>query len=353
MRKGPIVARGSLSGPAMRKLIALAFACSAGCTASLDPGPMPPAPSPAPTGGDDAGPGPVLPSPDLALPGDASCGGMQFALTRVPPNVLLVLDRSGSMGDSIGGGSTTSKWTDLKTALQSVVTNYDSQTRLGVSLFSSDGNCGAGNITLTAAMNGTNVLNQVNASAPAGNTPTAATLAKVNTSGMLNDPTRENVVVLATDGLPNCGDTDVAGKITALYNATPSVKTYVIGVGDGTASDPTALDSWAVAGHTARVGAATQYYQANSPQDLKDAFDTIVGGVVSCKFALGSQPPDAMQLYVWENGVQVPVDPANGYTYDASGPSVTLNGSACAQLKANPNDKVQVVYGCPAPPPIN
>jgi hypothetical protein len=278
---------------------------------------------------------------------------MQFALTRVPPNVMLVLDRSGSMGNSIGGGSPTSKWTDLKSALSSVVTSYDAETRLGVSLFSSDGNCGAGNITLAAPMNGSSVLAQVNASGPGGNTPTAATLAKVHTSGMLTDPTRDNVVVLATDGLPNCGDTDVAGKITALYNATPSVKTYVIGVGGDTASDPTALDAWAVAGHTARVGAPTQYYQANSPQDLKDAFDTIVGGVVSCKFALGSMPPDPSQLYVWENGVQVAVDPANGYSYDASGPSVTLNGTACAQLKANPNDKVQVIYGCPAPPPIN
>jgi hypothetical protein len=333
----------------MNKLVVLAFAfVFAGCAADLqgqavDPNQPPPS--------DDGGTPPVVPSPDMAE-GDANCGGMQFALQRVPPNVMLVLDRSGSMADSIGGGSVTSKWDDLKTAIQQVVTTYDSETRLGVSLFSSDGNCGAGNITLAAANNGSTVMTLVNAQGPGGNTPTAATLAKVAQSGMLNDTTRDNVVVLATDGLPNCGDTDVAGKITTLYGQTPSVKTYVIGVGDGTVSDPTLLNSWADAGHTARTGAATKYYQANSPQDLKDAFDTIVASVVSCKFQLGQAPPDANQLYVWEDGKQVAADPANGYSFDAAGPSVTLNGTACDALKQKPSTNVQVIYGCPAPPAI-
>jgi hypothetical protein len=320
-----------------------------GCAANLNGDVPPPPPPPA---GEDGGSPPVLPTPDMAT-GDASCGGMQFALQRVPPNVMLVLDRSGSMSEAIGAGSTTSKWTDLSMAIQSVVQGYDSQVRLGASLFSGDGNCGAGTLTLAAPTNGANILSQVNGSSPGGNTPTAVTLDKIIQQGMLNDSTRDNVVVLATDGEPNCGDTDVTSRINTLYNQTPSVKTYVIGVGDATASDPTLLDAWAVAGHTARVGAATQYYQANSPQDLKNAFDQIVAGVVSCKFKLQSAAPDPTQLYVWLNGQKVALDAQNGFSYDASGPSVSLNGAACDQLKASPNDKVQVVYGCPAPPPIN
>src|SRR5262249_25109615 len=119
---GPRLARG----PAMRKLIVLAITLSTGCMADLSGQPGPPQPPP---GGDDGGAPPVLPTPDMAQ-GDASCGGMAFALTRVPPNVMLVLDRSGSMSGSIGGGSATTKWTDLKNAVQSLVTNYDSQVRL-------------------------------------------------------------------------------------------------------------------------------------------------------------------------------------------------------------------------------
>jgi hypothetical protein len=97
-----------------------------------DPSPVPPAPTPTPT---------PTPMPDLGAD-DATCGGMQFALTRVPPNVLLVLDRSGSMAQAIDPTSTTSKWDDLKAALQSIVATYDNQLQLGASLFAgSAGSC--------------------------------------------------------------------------------------------------------------------------------------------------------------------------------------------------------------------
>src|SRR5262245_30103205 len=116
---------------------------------------------------------------DFAPPGDLNCGGMQLSADRVPPNVMLVLDRSGSMGNTISAASTTSKWDDLKTALSSLITTYDPSMRFGVSLFSSDGNCGAGQINAPATMNGTSVMGKVNASSPAGNTPTAGTMQAV------------------------------------------------------------------------------------------------------------------------------------------------------------------------------
>jgi von Willebrand factor type A domain len=300
-------------------------------------------PAPAPTPAVDAGP---------ATGDDASCGGMQFALTRVPPNVMLVLDRSGSMNDPITSGSSTSKWDDLKTALQSTITTYDSQMRFGVSLFSdpAGADCSAGAIDVTVgAMNGTTVLGKIAAATPGGNTPTAATMAAVAAGAMLNDPTRDNYVVLATDGQPNCTDTDVTSKITALYGATPSVKTFVIGVGDATAANPVLLDLWAVAGHTDQPG-LIKYYQASSPTDLKTAFDTIAGGLVSCTFKMAQPAPDPTLLYVWSNGTAVAADPTNGFTYDSSGPTVTLHGAACDALKANPSTKIEVIYGCSTPP---
>jgi hypothetical protein len=291
-------------------------------------------------------------APDMAeAPPDMTCGGMQFQLQRIPPNVMLVLDRSGSMGNSIDGTSTTSKWMDLKSALTNLVTNYDAEVRFGVDLFAGDNDCAAGPVSLMPAdMNGANVMAKVNAASPGGNTPTAATLAAVLASGAVTDATRDNVVVLATDGEPNCSDTDVTSKVAALYAA--KVPTYVIGVGTGTAADPTQLNAWAVAGHTDLPG-TTKYFQTNSPTDLKNAFDTIAGGIVSCSFKMSAPVPDPTQVYVFENGTSVPNDPANGFTYDATGPTVTLNGSACAALKANPKNSVQVTYGCPVPPPVS
>jgi hypothetical protein len=291
------------------------------------------------------------PEPPMDMGGsDATCGGQQFSVERVPPNVMLVLDRSGSMGGAISSGSATTKWNDLKAALQTLVTNYDSKIRLGAAIYSSDGNCATNELHALAPSNGTNILAKVNANGPAGNTPTAGTLAKVIAQGALNDPTRENVVVLATDGIPNCGDVDVNGKITQLYNAAPSVKTYVIGLGDGTASNPMLLNAWAESGHTARPG-ATKYYQTNSPAELKAAFDTIAGGIASCTFKLGQSAPDPSKLYVDQNGAVLAQDPVNGYTYDAAGPSVTLHGAACDKLKNDPMSKIGVLYGCPEPPP--
>jgi hypothetical protein len=283
---------------------------------------------------------------------DAYCGGQQFTVQRVQPNVFLVVDRSGSMANAIAAGSPTKKWDDLKTAIGSLVSGFDTQIRLGMSLYNRDGQCAPGIIDTTLApLNGGLVMSQLGQTAPGGDTPTAATLAYVKQNGGLNDTTRQNVVVLATDGKPNCNDTDVEGKITALYNATPSVKTFVIGLGSETSSNPGLLNAWAVAGHTERPG-VTKYYQSNSATELQSAFQTIVGGLVSCQFSLSAKPPDPSQLYVWLGGQQVPLDAANGYSYSDGPPAVTLNGAVCDQLKADPNKTIQIVYGCPAPPPV-
>ena len=104
---------------------------------------------------------PVPSTPDMAElplptttpdpPDLGNCGAMEFALQRVEPNVMLVIDRSGSMGDPVSSGSATSKWVDLKNAVSSLVTSYDAQMRLGASIFSSDGNCAAANVDVALA----------------------------------------------------------------------------------------------------------------------------------------------------------------------------------------------------------
>ena len=52
----------------------------------------------------------------------------------------------------------------------------------------------------------------------------------------------DRVVVLATDGQPNCNDTDVTGRINRLFGSKPSVRTFVIGVGDGSSITITGIN---------------------------------------------------------------------------------------------------------------
>jgi hypothetical protein len=290
--------------------------------------------------------------PDAGTDDAGNCGAMEFALQRVPPNVMLVIDRSGSMGESVGGGSATTKWTDLKSAVSSLVTSYDTAMRLGAAIFSSDGDCKADNVDVPlAAAAGQSVMTKLDAQGPSGNTPTALALDTVIQKGLLTDAARGNYVVLATDGQPNCGDVDVQKRIATLYTQTPSVKTFVIGMGDGTASNPTLLNAWADAGHTARTG-ATHYYQTTSPADLKAAFDAIVGGIVSCDFQMMQAAPDPSLITVTENGTPVSPSPTVGYSFDPATNTVSLHGAACDLLKSNASTKVGVLYGCPGPPPI-
>jgi hypothetical protein len=195
-----------------------------------------------------------------------------------------------------------------------------------------------------------NVLNGLTNANIGGNTPTADTLQAVMSSGGLNDPMHNNYVLLMTDGLPNCGGDGnaVSSKITALYSATPSVRTFVVGIGDGTQSSPQTLDDWATAGHTARM-TSPLYYQANNVTDLDNAFAEIANGIASCVYKLTNKPDDPTLLQTYIDGKIVPIDPQNGVTYDAASSSIIFHGTSCDAVKAGGATSVDVIYGCPTP----
>src|SRR5262249_12000504 len=147
-------------------------------------------------------------------------------------------------------------------------------------------------------------------------------------------PSHNNYVLLMTDGLPTCGqDGKVTPVISSLYSGTPSVRTFVVGLGDGTQSDPQQLNDWADAGHTARAG-AEKYYQANNITDLTTAFESILSGIASCTYQLSKKPDDPSLLIAYIDGVAVATDPTNGMTYDDGSTSIVFHGTACDKLKA-------------------
>jgi hypothetical protein len=289
----------------------------------------------------------------------AGCGMQSFAIgaSKVAPNIMMAVDESGSMQDKIQG-SNMSKWTALQGAVNDLLGKFQGSAQWGLSIFphTPQDTCSAGQVDIAVgASTTTQILSKLNAltdNTIGGNTPTAQTLqAMLGSAAGLADTTRANYVLLMTDGQPNCGgDGKAVSKfIGELYAQTPSVRTFVVGIGDGTSSDPGTLNDWADAGHTARAG-ATKYYQVNTTSDLAAAFADIVNGVASCTYALASPPPDASLVVGYLNGAAVPTDPANGTTYDAGSNTLVFHGTSCDAIKNGQATKVDVIYGCPSAP---
>ncbi|MFO0555356.1 MAG: VWA domain-containing protein [Polyangiaceae bacterium] len=284
--------------------------------------------------------------------GVCGCGGVVYGAESVPPNVLIVLDRSGSMNDMIPGGT---KWDVARAAINQVISSYGSGVQFGLMLYPGTdlaGNqgmqCGPGAVFVDPApATGPTISSDLAmANTTSFGTPTAEALTALVGYAPLLDPNRDNFILLITDGQSTCADP--VPVVTSIFGQAPSVKTFVVGF--GSAVDPTELDAMAQAGGTA--GPMMPYYfQADDATALNTAFATIAGSVLSCSYALSDVPPDPSQLYVWIDGVNVPADPANGWTYDATLNQITFVGATCADLQSGAAMELVVSYGCPAPPP--
>jgi hypothetical protein len=336
----------------MRKTMALATAIMlSGCLGS-DPGHG--GAGSGGSGGNGANGGNGIPQEPMG------CGKQTFqvAATKTSPNIMMTVDESGSMKDPIGG-STMSKWSALDGAVNMLLGQYSGSAQWGLSIFphTPADACSAGQLDVPVAAGTTaTILSKLNALTDAtigGNTPTNQTLqAMLGSAAGLADTAHTNYVLLMTDGEPNCGGDDnaVAATIAQLYAQTPSVRTFVVGIGDGTSSNPKALNAWAEAGHTQRSGAATEYYQVNNTADLQKAFTDIINGVASCTYGLSMKPADATLIVAYINGVAVPQDATNGTTYDPGSNSIVFHGTSCDQIKTGASSALDIVYGCPQGP---
>ncbi|MEO8700721.1 MAG: vWA domain-containing protein [Kofleriaceae bacterium] len=295
-----------------------------------------------------------------------SCGAQQEMIGVVnlgdPPDLLIVLDRSGSMQapPSTFPPIFTPKWSIMRDGLHTVSLAKDQQIKFGLLEFPSDDNCASDAAAEVPVALGASpaIASYFAGRSPNGNTPAHVALTSaltyynsipVNTAG--------RYVLFATDGLPNCsgGNPDVASDaetvaaVTALKTA--GIPTYVLGF--GTFGLPAGvLNDAAVAGGKARAG-ATKFYEANSANDLTMALDAIAGGVIvpSCSYQLASAPPVPDDVTVTVNGVVVPRSTAhtNGWDYFPNAMTITFFGTYCDQITMGAITDVEFVYGCPGP----
>jgi hypothetical protein len=311
---------------------------------------------------------------------NTSCGQNSVSVMPLPPDILIVQDRSLSMTDNSndqacdggtiqgnGNCGATSKWSQVTTALNQAVSQTQSKVNWGLIWLGDEATtCGAATTPVVPITPGTSypliqaAINSVQFTGMPG-TPTAAVMNNAVTyMNSLTDP-NPKYLLLATDGEPNCapgsvnvGGSDAVGAENAVSAAmTAGYPTFVVGI--ATTSDPaatTALNTMAVNGGEAQTGAATSYYAVTDTADLISVLGKIIGKTVSCTIPLTgvSGTLDKVAVSAKDangNTIEIMQDATNGWSYtDATKTAIILNGDACNNLMSVTYTDFQFLYTC-------
>lgn len=217
------------------------------------------------------------------------------------PNVMFVLDRSGSMSSTPGAGQTKSKWTLLVEAVATILKKYGDQLPFGMSTYTSSGSsdavCYQNTVIEVEPDHDTakTINSKLATLKPDSGTNTAQAIRRARENTKMKDPSRGQFIILITDGDPNCPYDDATSAMYTCDEITKGTKqpvpihTFVIGF-DGTSGvNPANLDRMAKAGLEARQGcvgapASPCYYSASDAQKLNDALDKIVNQISGGEF---------------------------------------------------------------------
>jgi hypothetical protein len=297
-------------------------------------------------------------------------------------DLVVMLDRSGSMGDPSEGFDPTLKWIPVTTALGAFFTDPNSAGLAASLQFFPQGTdlasvCayqyGTPLVALTPLTNATPLVSTITATKPAGGTPTLPALQGAVSYAQqvaAMHPQDKTVIVLATDGDPGfgingafaegCTNNDiphVAAVANAAFTGSPSIPTYVIGVGP----DLQNLDAIASAGGTGK----SMIVPVSNPTQTNGAFEAALNSIrsasLSCQFPIPKPPngetinPNAVNVVLVDGKGQQTVlaysadcSNANGWHYDnaANPTSVALCASACASARGDAGGKVTLAFGC-------
>jgi hypothetical protein len=290
----------------------------------------------------------------VALSDAAACSPQ--TLERQAPDLLLLLDRSASMNQQLndmncppdaGPGAAelpcVTKWGEVTKAINQVVAETETTLHWGLKYFPNTMLCGIdpGAAVGVGANNAAAIAASIAATTPLGSTPTRLAITSAGDYLNVLHDGNPKVVVLATDGLPNCmpgGSSpavfDGAGAVAAIKTLADSgIPVYVIGIGDVT-SGVTTLDQMATAGGRPRP-VEPLYYPVDSSLNLFDALHAIGAQSGVCSYALPGVPTRPSDVVISTGGVVIPHDAAHaeGWDYDATMNSIQLYGSWCAKDK--------------------
>jgi Mg-chelatase subunit ChlD len=292
---------------------------------------------------------------------------------RVAPEILIVLDRSLSMGQEM-------RWAPSVAGIKQITMDLQNRVSFGLMTFpgtsgggggggrGGGGNltCGAGTVNVQIGTNSAGAIaNALNGMQPGGATPTAVTLAAASAFYAERKVDPDTVpapqyVLLVTDGAPNCtdGQPPMGGMSTATGSQEPAqvdasvdaikamtkagVKTFVLGY--DTQNDATlkgALDRMAQAGGTGD----NTHRAVENQQTLVDQFRKITEVAIGCDFALDGPVSNKKYVLVKLDGKQINVDTADGWELSSDRRTVTVVGKSCETLKTE-GHRVTVSVEC-------
>ncbi|MGH7437596.1 MAG: vWA domain-containing protein [Polyangiaceae bacterium] len=295
-------------------------------------------------------------------------------------NLIVMFDKSGSMGDPAEMFDPKLKWIPVTTAMEAFFSDPSSAgVSASLQFFPQGGDlasvCGYAYgtplVPLTPLLGSTAFTGAISATMPAGGTPTLPAL-----SGAVSyaqqiaaaHPQDKTLVVLVTDGDPGfgingafttgCMDNDIPHVAAVAMGAkagTPSIPTYVIGVG----SDFTNLNAIASAGGTGQAIIVPVTNPAQTAPMFRSALNTIRSAALPCEFTIPPPPdgqeinPNTVNVIVQGSGGQTVLPfsatctDMNGWHYDSPSlpTAVQLCPQACTLAQGNPKG-VSIAFGC-------
>jgi hypothetical protein len=290
-----------------------------------------------------------------APPREEVCDEIRVVATPRVPEVMVVLDRSGSMQDE-------GRWQPSVQAIRSITTELAGRIYFGLALFPDPGadrnaSCAPGGVVVPVAEDNIAAIHaRLDMTNSSGGTPTAETLQAIALGfGMQSaNPDIERAaryVLLVTDGQPTCpagngrdtNQADVDASNAAVDElAARDVPTYVIGYdtsGPGNEALAGVLDGFAQRGGT------MQHRPGEDEQSLLDELRRIAGELIGCEFDLAEAPGSPNYVRVLLDSNQINLDQADGWQM-VGDRTVQLVGGACATFMDGGDHILDVSVAC-------
>ncbi|HEY0133285.1 MAG TPA: vWA domain-containing protein [Nannocystis sp.] len=298
------------------------------------------------------------------------CQVEETKINPIPPDVLLVLDKSGSMSmetwdhDANPQTPTVTRWYSLYGVVSSIVTKFDKTVNFGMKLYpfidagsyENEGACKVdpGVEVEIAPENAASVL----ALLPGadidvlGGTPMETGLKEAFTYLQALPADKQRFALMVADGeiSKTCQGEVFNEALGAVKNAyAKGIATYVVGI-DVDPSTSAQLAALAEAGGKPNVNNPDGFYQTSSQIELQAALQQIVDDTLSCVIDVNPEPsePDLFQVWIGADRIDAVTDCAteDGWVWTKPHIQIELCGAACLELKKQ--HQVEARYFCTA-----